>query len=58
MQFCVFLSIFIIFSDFRHLWVKYGVSEGWEVSKKLAGGVALRCDRVSCHKEPREPDSC
>ena len=24
--------------------------------KKLPGGVALRCDRISCHKEPRRPD--
>ena len=26
--------------------------------KKLPGDVALRCDRISCRKEPRGPDSC
>ena len=43
---------------FANLLVKYGVSGGREVLKKLPGGVALRCDRISCRKEPQGPDSC
>ena len=48
-------------SDFRvfyYLGIEHGVSQGWEVLKKLPGSVALRCDRISSRKEPRGPDSC
>ena len=55
----IFFDLFN-FSDFRvfcYFGVKYGVSEGREVLKKLPGSVALRCDRISCRKEPWGPDS-
>ena len=37
--------------------VENGISGAWEGLKKLRGGVALRCDRVSCRGEPWGPDS-
>ena len=44
----------MIFSDFG---IKNWVSGAWEGLKKLRGGVALRCDRVSDRGEPGGPDS-
>ena len=44
----------MIFVDF---WVENGVVGAWEGLKKVGGGVALRCDRVSDRGEPWGPDS-
>ena len=40
------ICIFLIFA------IENGVSGAWEVVKKVRGGVALRCDRVSWRGEP------
>ena len=48
-QFAILGNIFFIFVDFG---VENGVFEAWEVVKKVRGGVALRCDRVSWRGEP------
>ena len=53
MKFCNF-SDFLYFLDF---FVENLVFGAWEVLKKLGGGVALRCDRVSWRGEPWGPDS-
>ena len=45
------------FRDFLDFWVENGVSGAWEGLKKVGGGVALRCDRVSWRGEPWGPDS-
>ena len=45
------------FRDFLDFLVENLVFGAWEGLKKVGGGVALRCDRVSCRGEPWGPDS-
>ena len=49
--------LFFGFSIFFDFWVENRVFGAWEGLKKLRGGVALRCDRVSWRGEPWGPDS-
>ena len=43
--------MFLFFFDF---WIENRVSGTWEGLKKIRGGVALRCDKVSWRGEPWE----
>ena len=47
---------FLDFPIVLDCWVENEVFEAWEMLKKLGGGVALRCDRVSWRGEPWRPD--